>query len=301
MKLTQIDLNLFVVFDTVYAERSLTRAADRLSITQPAVSNALTRLRNQLKDPLFVRTTSGMQPTAFAESIANHIGEGLQSLQAAAQAYEVFMPAKSDRRFLISMLDFYGATALPRICHRLQQMAPGTRLQSLRLARAEVPQALERGHVDIATEIPLSDTANLVSHTLFRDRYVCAVRKDHPDADKELTLERYLGLRHVHVSGRRRGEGAVDVALRRLGLKRNVAVQLQDHVAVSDIVQSTDLAATLTEQWAAALPLAVRPLPIEVAPAEIRLYRHVRSNGDAAVVWLFDLIKDLSSSLERWD
>jgi DNA-binding transcriptional LysR family regulator len=297
VKLTQIDLNLFVVFDTVYAERNLTRAADRLAITQPAVSNALARLRRNFNDPLFVRTSTGMQPTAFAESIAHRVGDALQALHIAAQPPDLFDPAESDRRFLISMLDFYGATALPKICRTLQQQAPHTSLQSLRLARADLPHALERGHVDIATDIPLQDASDLVSHTLVQDRYVCAVRKGHPLEHEELTLEQYLRMDHLHVSGRRQGEGAVDIALRRKGLKRNIVVHLQSHLAVSEIIQATDLAVTLTEGWAASLPLSIRPLPIKVASAEIRLYRHVRSNGDAAVVWLFDLIKALPISM----
>lgn len=297
MKLTQIDLNLFVVFDIVYAERNLTRAAERLSITQPAVSNALARLRSSLKDPLFVRTSNGMEPTAFAESIAGRVRDALQSIHVAAQPPDLFDPAESNRGFIISMLDFYGATALPKISATLERAAPGTTLNSVRLPRSDLHQALERGHIDLATDIPFQNNTDLISHTLVKDNYVCAVREGHPVLDGEFTMDTYLSLKHVHVSGRRYGEGAIDMALRKSGLKRDVMIQLQSHLAVSEIVQSTDLAVTLTEGWANALPLAVRPLPIKVAPLEIKLYRHMRSNGDAAAVWLFDLIKNLPISM----
>jgi len=297
MKLTQIDLNLFVVFDTVYAERNLTRAAERLAITQPAVSNSLTRLRRSLKDPLFVRSNTGMQPTAFAESIAGHVKDALQTLQVAAQPPELFDPAKSDRAFVISTLDFFGATVLPKICQTLRKEAPNATLQSSTTKRAELPQALERGHIDLAIDIPLPDTSHLIGHSLIKDNYVCVVRQGHPAANQELTLDDYINLNHLHVSGRRHGEGAVDIVLRRRGLTRAIAIELQSHLAVTEILQNTDLAVTLTEGWAASLPLVTLPLPIAVPPLEMKLYRHPRTNGDAAVVWLYDLIKSLPISL----
>ncbi|CUH65849.1 Nodulation protein D 2 [Thalassovita gelatinovora] len=297
MKLTQIDLNLFVVFDTIYAERNLTRAADRLSITQPAVSNALARLRTNFKDPLFIRTSSGMQPTAFAESIADRVAEALQSLQIAAQPAVFFNPAASDRRFQISMLDFNEATFLPLIGRALQKEAPSTTLHSFRVPRAELRPSLERGHVDLAIDIPLNDNADLISHTLRSEKFVCAVRKGHPVLHDEFTLDSYLALGHVHVSGRPRGRGAVDIALRRMRLKRNIIFQLQSYLAVNRLVQNSDLAVTVTAGWARALNLEVLQLPIDLAPMEIKLHRHVRSNGDAAIVWLFDLIKDLPVTL----
>jgi len=293
VKLTQIDLNLFVVFDTIYAERNLTRAADRLSITQPAVSNALARLRTNFKDPLFIRTSSGMQPTAFAESIAGRVGEALQSLQIAAQPAVFFNPAASDRRFQISMLDFNEASFLPLIGRALQTEAPATTLHSFRVPRAELRHTLERGHVDLAIDIPINDNADLISHTLRSEHFVCAVRKGHPALQKDFTLDSYLALGHVHVSGRPRGRGAIDIALRRMRLKRNIIFQLQSYLAVNTLVQDSDLAVTVTAGWARALNLEVLPLPIDLAPMEVRLHRHVRSNGDAAIVWLFDLIKDL--------
>ena len=293
MKLTQIDLNLFVVFNTIYAERNLTRAAEQLSVTQPAVSNALGRLRRRLEDPLFVHTSEGMQPTAFAESIAHRVADALHGLHIAAQPPAQFSPANSRRRFIVSTLDLYGQAILPGLSRQLLAQAPGTTLESVRLPRADLPRAMERGQVDIAIDIPLADAANLVGHTLAYDPYVCALRPGHPFARQAPGLDDYLALRHLHVSGRRQGEGAVDIALRRIGRKRDVAIRVPSFAGVSEIIGKTDLALTLTAGWAAGLPLTVQPLPLDVKPLELRLYRHIRSDGDAAVLWLFDLIRTL--------
>ncbi len=299
MKLTQIDLNLFVVFDMIYSERNLTRAAERLAVTQPTVSNALARLRRTYGDPLFVKTSQGMQPTAFAQSIAGHVSDALRLLTTSAQGPAQFDPAHSTRVFRTSMLELFDAMALPVLIPTLARLAPHVELHSYRVSRGELAGALERGAVDLAVEIPLADTRNLIFETILHESYVCAVRPDHPMVGQDMTLDRYLDLEHIHVSGRPRGVGAEDAALRRIGKRRIIRARLQSHLALADIIRQSDMAVTLTQSRARALGLAVFPVPFDIQPLELRLYRHVRSDGDAAVLWLYDQIKNLGAGSAR--
>lgn len=288
MKLSQLDLNLFVVFDTIYAERNLTRAAEMLSVTQPAVSNALARLRAALGDPLFIRTGDGMAPTPYAESIAGDVSEALQRLAASAQRAQAFDPARSNRVFRLSMTDAFDTLVLPKLFAGLATSAPGIGLRSFRLPRADIPAALARGTLDIAAEVALPDAAGLIRRPLPPEPHVCGLRPGHPAAHGPLTMDRYLALDHIHVSGRQRGSGAVDIALRAAGLRRRIRVRLQHYLAVPALAMVSDLAVSLPESWARALGLTVLPLPFDVPPMQTWLYRHARSDGDAGVLWLFD-------------
>lgn len=297
MRLTQIDLNLYTVFDAVYRERNLTRAAEALSVTQPAVSNALSRLRAALNDPLFVRAAGGMRPTPFAESIADRVGDALHQLSVSAQKAARFDPARSNRVFRISMLDLFDGLVLKDLVAALGRQAPQVALRSFRLPRADLLGALSHGAVDIAADIALIDTTNLVRAPFLTERHVCALRPGHPLADDALTLERYLALGHIHVSGRRRGSGPVDLALKAAGTRRRIQVRLEHYLAVRDLVLSTDLAVSLPENWARTLGLTYRALPFDVPPLETYLYRHRRSDEDESVLWLFGVIVELAGRL----
>ena len=296
-KLNQIDLNLFVVFDTIYAERNLTRAAGRLSITQPAVSNALARLRKTLNDPLFVKTPNGMQPTALAESIAERVSGALQSIQTVAQQTESFTPATSQRIFRIQLTDMQHAMILPQLVKLLATEAPNIELQVSNVARTDLPKALSQGTIEIASEIPLRDTTDLVWQTITRDNYVCAVRPGHPITGAALTLDQYLELKHLHVSSRPKGAGAVDIALRKLGKRRYIGVRTQSYISAAEIIRNSDLALTIPERLALSQKLAILPLPIALIPLEFRLYRHIRTEGDAPVTWLFKKIVQCAEAL----
>ena len=294
MHLRNVDLNLFVVFETVYAERNLTRAAEALFVTQPAISNALTRLRKILDDPLFIKTNDGMQPTAFAESIAGRVSDALSLLQAVSQSRNSFRPETSQRIFRMKLLDLHDAMILPKLTQVIRQTAPGVELRTLAVPRSEITQALSRGVVELAIDIPLQDTTNLIETTLASERYVCAMRPDHPLADQKLDLDQYMALSHLHISSRPQGLGTVDVALRKLGLRRNLGVRLHSYLSAPEIIRNTDMAVTITEGWARDSGLVYAPLPIDLKPMEIRLYRHVRSEGDTAIDWLIQQIEHAS-------
>lgn len=299
MDLTRLDLNLFVAFEAIYTERSITRAAAKLAITQPAASNALARLRSALGDPLFVKTSAGMLPTAVAESIAPQVSEALYLLSMAAKQTSAFDPQHSTRVFRVSLLDPYDSLVLPALIREVRAQAPMVELQITRVARSQLLGQLENGTIEIAAEAPLKDATDLIYQPLQTDHWVCALRPDHPMVGRELDLDSYLSLSHLHVSNRPSEDAPVDLALRRMGRRRAINLRMRQYNLVNDAVRSTDLAVTLTEGLARDLGLAVLPLPVKLPPLELRLYRHRRSDADAATKWMYDLTMSLFRSLAR--
>ncbi|MGA7816371.1 LysR family transcriptional regulator, partial [Caballeronia sp.] len=227
MRLSKVDLNLFVVFEAVYRTRNLTRAAEMLFITQPAVSNALARMRNAFDDPLFVSTSAGMIPTPVSENIISRVREALQLLDSSTHVEARFDPASSERTFRLSMTDLTEALLLPALEEVLQRLAPGIRIESYFTTRREVPEALASGAVNLAIDAPLIDDPYLEQEPLGRDRYACMLRQDHPYAKKKLTIDDYLRFGHIHVSSRRQGPGLVDAELNRLGHRRSIQTRVQ--------------------------------------------------------------------------
>jgi DNA-binding transcriptional LysR family regulator len=192
--------------------------------------------------------------------------------------------------FRLSMPDLFDALLLAPLVADTASLAPGIGLQNFRLARADIRGALTRGMLDVAAEVALPDSTGLHRAPLLSEPHVCALRPGHPALAEPLTLGGYLDLDHIHVSGRKRGSGVVDLALRSLGVQRSIRIRLQHYLSVGELVLGSDLAVSLPRSWARTLGLIAQPLPFEVPKMETFLYRHTRSDGDAAVCWLFDRI-----------
>lgn len=290
MRLQNVDLNLFVVFEAVYTERNLTRAAEVLCITQPAVSNALNRLRKSFNDQLFVRTPSGMVPTPVAENIVGRIRQALQLMGSSLAEGDKFEPLRSDKTFVLSMSDLAESILLPPLIKEIQQQAPGVSVECFTIPRTDIAKELAAGSVDLALDIPSVATPQLCSHGLSGDRYMCVVRQDHPRIGDSLTFDEYLSLGHIHVSSRRTGSGYVDIALNRLGRERNIQLRVQTHQAVADIVRNTDLAVTLPLNLAKGMGLKVLELPFSMKAVEWVLYWHTSADKDQANIWIRELV-----------
>ncbi|WP_373083588.1 LysR family transcriptional regulator, partial [Zhongshania sp.] len=200
-----MDLNLFKVFDAVYRANSLTEAAKDLHITQPAVSNALARLRTHFDDPLFVRRGRSIAPTPLADSIAADISNSLISLQESLHRGQQFDPTTSKRRFIISMGDPIEFVALPSLISQLQEYAPGIRLQSQRLIRDQLSRQLISGEISMAIDIPQAVDPSIHQQFLFKDDLWVMMRQGHPLGEQTLSLKNYLQAQHISVSGRSRG------------------------------------------------------------------------------------------------
>ena len=286
IRLNQVDLNLFVVFETIYAKRNLTRAAEVLCISQPAVSNALLRMRKTFNDQLFVSTPHGMVPTPVAENIVGRVGEALQLLNASVQEADLFLPASAQKVFRVSMNDLTETLLLPALGDMLQRQAPGIRIESYFSKRRDVGRELATGALDLAIDAPLINDAQLCHGPLMSERYVCMLRKGHPLAGQPLSLENYLALGHIHISSRREGLGHVDAVLDKLGKRRKIQLRVQHYMVAPLIAMRTDLALTAPlglVQGHDALQMA---LPFEVPAMEWHLYWHRSADRDQANTWL---------------
>jgi DNA-binding transcriptional LysR family regulator len=293
MRLSNLDLNLFVVFEAVYNKRNLTRAAEVLCITQPAVSNALARMRRTLNDPLFISTPGGMVPTPMSENIIGRVREALQLLDSSVHEGDRFEPAASERVFQLSMADLPEALLLPSIGERLQALAPNMHVRSYYIERTELPTALANGSVDIAIDAPLIDDPHLCQAPLGRDQYGCMIRPDHPFQKAQMSLADYLAIGHIHVSSRRKGSGHVDGELLRLGHRRNIQMRVQHYMVAPLIALRSDLALTAPLRLLQRYPGRIYALPIELPDLEWHCYWHAGADKDPGNRWMRDLLSTL--------
>jgi DNA-binding transcriptional LysR family regulator len=274
------------VFDTIYTERNLTQAAKTLAITQPAVSNALSRLRRVFNDELFVRTSKGMLPTPVADGIAQSVSAALCLLNASVLEREDFNPESADRTYHFSMTDLAEAVVLPRLFPYFEKHAPHLVLQSYYTKRHELVRHLSRGELDFAIDVPLIEDTQVSHQSLISDDYVCAMRPDHPMVNEVLTLDAYLECQHIHVSSRRKGLGQVDMALLKHQAERRIQLRVQHYRVAAEVVSGTDLVLTIPRFLADQYALTLHPLPFEVAPFDLHLYWHRQSDSDPSHRWL---------------
>lgn len=301
MKLSDIDLNLFVVFDAIYTEGNLTRAGEIIGITQPAVSNSLSRLRHLFDDPLFVRTAEGMVPTPVAQNIIGPARQALGLIRASVQDSESFDPAASDKRFRISMTDLTQSIMLPYLFGHIKYMAPHIAIDCYHVRRRDMNIELASGNLDLAVDIPLTPDPQIRQSPLFSHPHVCVVRKGHPAIGKQLTTDAYLALGHIHISSRRGGLGHPDLALGKMGKRRHIALRTQHYLATPELVSRTDLALTVPRVFADFLvsqyPVTYFELPFAVPNLETHLYWHEGTDQDQANRWMRELILALPAKL----
>ena len=295
MNLSKVDLNLFIVFDAIYTEANLTRAGQIVGITQPAVSNALARLRETFNDPLFVRTAQGMVPTPMAPNIIGPVRNALSLLRVSVQESRIFNPAQAVKTYRISMTDLTEAIILPPLFQRLRRLAPTVIIESFLSKRRETTKELAAGRLDFAVDAPLNTDPQVRHVKLMDDRYVCAMRKGHPMAGKEkLGLDDYLSLTHIHISSRRSGLGYVDLALGKMGIQRKIALRSQHYLMASQVMQQTDMVMTVPERFARRHDLQSFNLPVNDVPSvETHLYWHESTDQDPANRWMREQMIEL--------
>jgi DNA-binding transcriptional LysR family regulator len=296
MNVQDIDLNLLRVFDTVLNERGVTPAAARLGLTQPAVSNALARLRGAFGDALFVRTPGGMDPTPFARELAEPVRQALALLESALAHGPGFDPATSTRGFRFYMSDLGQVEFLPPLVERVQRSAPGVRLEAVGLEVEDIGVALAAGTLDLAVGFLPGLGPPLQRRALFRDPYVCLMRADHPAIGKKLTRKKFLAASHALVSYRG-GHRVIEEALERAGLARRIALRVPHFTVVPMILERSDLILTLPARVARVFErrgsLKSLPPPVPIPPAEVAVHWHERFEGDPGNRWLRDLMIEL--------
>ncbi|MBL6689647.1 MAG: LysR family transcriptional regulator [Pseudomonadales bacterium] len=296
MKLSDIDLNLFVVFDAIYTEGNLTRAGEIIGITQPAVSNSLSRLRNLFDDPLFVRTAEGMVPTPVAQNIIGSVRQSLALIRSSVQESESFDPKVSDKRFRVSMTDLNQAIVLPSLFKVIKKEAPQVSVDCYQVHRRDMSIELASGNLDLAIDIPLTPDPQIKQASLYSHPYVCVVNKDNELIGDKLDLDTYLKLQHIHISSRRGGLGHVDLTLGKMGKKREVVLRTQHYLSTPQLVSNSNFALTVpkifAEFLAVASPTRYLELPFEVPHLESFLYWHESTDSDQANAWMRQLIID---------
>lgn len=297
MDLREIDLNLLVVFNQLLLDRSVSTAAEKLNLTQPAVSNALKRLRAALKDDLFLRTSRGMEPTPYALHLAEPVIYALNALQTAFTTRDSFDPQSSTRNFQLAMTDIGEMYFMPPLMVALSKLAPNVRVSTVRPNSGNLKEDMESGTVDLALGLLPNLQAGFFQRRLFRHRYVCVFRKDHPVAKSPMSLKQFSELDHVGVIAANTGHGEVDGLLERAGIKRKMRLVVPHFIAVGHILQTTDLIATLPERFAerceVPFGLTTSPHPVRLPDIAINLFWHAKLNRDPANMWMRKLFVEL--------
>jgi DNA-binding transcriptional LysR family regulator len=291
--MSKIDLNLFVVFNAIYSQQNLTRAAEVLHVSQPAVSNALARLRERLDDPLFVRGPGGMQPTPLARQLIGPVKQALETLDDCVKSRSAFEPLHAQQTVRLHITEQAELMLLPRLSQRVREQAPGIKLEILSQDRRDVPLALAAGNLQLAVDAPLLSNTELLSQPLLQDDYVCVMREGHPLAGKELTMAAFLNTPHIHISSRLKGSGHVDLALRSIGKQRHIAVRLQHYASLPELINTSDYIAAIPQLLAQHWPsFAQATLPFEPPKLELQLFWHKSVDHDPMILWLQNLLVD---------
>jgi DNA-binding transcriptional LysR family regulator len=295
MNLHRIDLNLFAVFDAIYTAGSLTKAADVLCITQPAVSNSLARLREMLNDPLFVRTGHSMTPTPVAQNIIVPAREALGLLRKSVQQSHIFEPETSTKAFNFASRDLLEVSIMPRLMASLQDTAPNITLTNYEISRPQIVSAMASGNLDFFADASTFTDIHLKKQVIATDRFVVLARKNHPVVQKDLSMDDFLKLRHINVSQRKSGAGPIDIALDKLGKKRQIVMRGQHFLTIPSAISKTDLIACIPYHLAKHYDLAMFEVPFEIPPIEYFLYWHLSADHDAAHKWMRDQIAEVTA------
>lgn len=296
MQLKDIDLNLLVVFHELLQQGRVARVAEKLGLSQPAVSNALARLRKLTDDALFVRTPAGMQPTPFAQQLTDPVAQALGSIHKALNQRTVFAPDHSERVFTIGMTDIGEIYFLPRLMDALAQAAPGVSVSTVRNAAIKLKEEMEAGHVDLAIGLLPQLKSGFFQRKLFTQRYVCLFRQGHSLDKHKLSLQEFSAAEHVVVVSPGTGHGKVDELLKRSGITRKVRLSVPHFVAVGHILRHSNMVATVPERLAQALvepfDLSYAAHPAKIPLIAINVFWHAKVHQDPVNQWLRSLVFD---------
>jgi len=309
--LRTLDLNLLRVFDAVMAERSLTRAAQQLALTQPAVSNAMRRLRVRLGDDLLRRHGQGVEPTARALQLWPTVRQALAQLEQALGPSR-FEPSQAQSTFVVAMADATAAELMSGLASRLQSQAPGVSVRVVPLTTRDPRRLLAEGQADLAVgyfpavladltaRAEQGEPVNFAHQRLYGGQYVCVMRRGHPLAQGPLTLERYCSARHLLVSFSGRPYGFVDEALASIGQSRRIVLTVNQFFTAGRVVVHSDLLTVLPRHFVPTTGmggyLEVRPLPLEVPDVHVEALWHQAQDAQAPHRWLREQLQAVAQT-----
>jgi len=297
MDIRNVDLNLLVALDALLAERSVSRAAVRLHLSQPAASALLARLRELFGDPLLLRSARGMLPTPRALELLGPVRQALDEIDAIIQPRAAFDPANAVQTFTLSASDYVEYALLPTLVDYLERQAPGVRLAVRPLDLQTVAKQMESGEVDLCITGLQNAPAGLHQQPLYTERMVSVVRRKHPDVGARLTLEKFCSLEHILVSVRGSGFSArIDEALSKLGRKRRARLAVPHFLLVPEIVARSDMISALPERLAQGYANKLRILepPLKVEGFTVGQIWHERNQREPAQLWLRQVLLELA-------
>ncbi|MCK9381049.1 MAG: LysR family transcriptional regulator [Sulfuritalea sp.] len=296
--MNSIDIRLLAVFDEIYKTRSVTAAAEALELGQPAVSVALSKLRHHFGDPLFVRTSSGMEPTPFSEGLVRPVRAVLDALELVLGHRSEFDPASSDRTFRICMTDISQLALLPKLWERLRTTAPGVRIEISPLS-GDTARMLESGEADLVLGFIPQLEAGFYQQLLFRQNFVCMVAADHPRIADQLSLVQFEAEDHAVISSSGSAPSIIEREISRQGIKRRVALKIPNFLGAAFVIEHTDLLVTIPRRLGDVLQgrgaFRIFPVPFELPEYEVKQHWHERYHQDQGNRWLRGVVSELLS------
>jgi DNA-binding transcriptional LysR family regulator len=297
MDISNVDLNLLVVFEALLEHQSVTRAGAAIGLSQPAMSAALAKVRLLFDDPLFVRAGGGVKPTARAEALAEPVRRVLQSVRSEILQKVRFDPRTTTRTFTLVMPDIGEIAFLPRLLARLAAQAPQAGIKTLAMPPPAIERALETGRADLAVGLfPDLTKAGFFQRRLFRNSFICAVAAGHPVPGGQLTLRKYLDASHAIVSPEGRSHDLFERELQRRGCVRRVRLEIPHYLSLPAIIAASDLVATVPRDIGLAFEklakLRLLEPPFNVS-FDVKQYWHERAHKDPVNVWLRQMIHEL--------
>jgi len=303
MKLKDFDLNLLLAFDALMKECSVSKAAERMFITQSAMSHSLNRLRDLLDDPVLVRTSEGMKPTPRAMSMKSQVCVVLQDIQQIVSEPKYFDPSTSKHQFVIEAADYMEYMILPPLMERIYHDAPGVDIQ-IKKPESHFPEkAKDDGNTDILLGFnkDIDAPSRFNKEILFEDERVCLLRKDHPLVKKELTLSQFIDLNHMRISPAGNKLGAIDQVLLSKGLERRIVLMVPHFLYAPHILSTTDMILSpplrVAEQLIRFSPLKIMSLPLKMPPYQVCMTWSPIREKDPAHIWLRTQIRNVSEGL----
>jgi DNA-binding transcriptional LysR family regulator len=292
------DLNLLPVVLAIYEERSVSLAAIRLGMSQPTVSVALNKLRDALEDPLFVRTSHGMEPTPRAMSLIAPTKEVLQRIDAEVLSSEVFDPALTKRNFTFAMSDIGEMVFLPKLVERIRVSAPQASVSSVNLSPSEIAAALETGEIDLAVGyFPDLKNRNFYQQRLFSHSFICLLNAAHPIKQRRITLEQFLKLGHAVIRAESRSQELFEQILKKQKIQRRIVLTTPHFMTIPFTIASTDLIVTVPravgEAFAQFANIKLIEPPFEIPNFDLKQHWHRKYHKDGASMWLRSIVLEI--------
>jgi DNA-binding transcriptional LysR family regulator len=299
MHFRKLDLNLLVAFSALMSHRNVTRAAEELGVSQPALSHALTRLRNYYQDPLFFHVKGAMLPSARAEELFEPISRALDLI---AETFDSkFDPASLHRTFRIALVEYAALFLLPTLVLKLRAEAPGVQLAFDYMNERKAEQLLMNRDIDFAIGVFSPQNDACLRETIAVDRFVCISRLGHKDIGKKLTIAKYTKLEHVRLPFY---NSIIDRALKDRGVSRKFSVKTENAWSVPFLVAKSDALATIPERIAFVFRQFCRvnvfELPFKIDPFNVDIVWHQNAQTDPANIWLRQIIKAAANDI-YWD